>query len=238
MNTGDGCCYIVLFSNGFVKGGKSRDFFKRYKTHKAMAAALGLSVKGAFYTEPHGDYHANERQLLFALAKAAESWVGEFFRGIEEAAAIQALKSLGHGLNTIEECYGERWFIMAQDALVLLAKDKDLTLEPKNVLLYLLSQLDFENFMHVPQVEIAEALGMDKAKVSKSIKLLTEKGILIRGPKQSRSSSFRLNPNFGYKGNPSGKVYRTKDGRREFRVVDDEGYIVPPPSPKKDEEPA
>ncbi len=127
-------------------------------------------------------------------------------------------------------------FIMAQDALVILAKDKDLTLEPKNVLLYLLSQLDFENFMHVPQVEIAEALGMDKSKVSKAIKLLTEKGILIRGPKQARSS-FRLNPNFGYKGNPSGKVYRTKDGRREFRVVDDEGYVVPATSAEAKETP-
>jgi DNA-binding MarR family transcriptional regulator len=133
----------------------------------------------------------------------------------------------GQKKTAFTKLYDKRWFIMAQDALVILAKDKDLTLEPKNVLLYLLSQLDFENFMHVPQVEIAETLGMDKSKVSKAIKLLTEKGILIRGPKQARSSSFRLNPNFGYKGNPSGKVYRTKDGRREFRVVDDGGYVVP-----------
>jgi DNA-binding MarR family transcriptional regulator len=232
MNTETGYCYIVLFSNGFVKGGKSRDVLKRCKTHRATAAALGLSVKGAFYTEPHGDYHANEKRLLSALAEVSENRVGEFFRGVEKTAALEALGSLGYGLNTIEECYDKRWFIMAQDALVILAKDKDLTLEPKNVLLYLLSQLDFENFMHVPQVEIAEALGMDKSKVSKAIKLLTEKGILIRGPKQARSSSFRLNPNFGYKGNPSGKVYRTKDGRREFRVVDDEGYVVPPDGPE------
>ncbi len=134
----------------------------------------------------------------------------------------------GQKRTAFTKLYDKRWFIMAQDALVILAKDKELTLEPKNVLLYLLSQLDFENFIHIPQVHIAEELGMDKAKVSKSIKLLTEKGILIRGPKRSRSSSFRLNPNFGYKGNPSGKVYRTRDGRREFRVVDDEGYVVPP----------
>jgi len=124
--------------------------------------------------------------------------------------------------------YGRQWFIMAQeDALLALAKDKELTLAPKNVLLYLLSQLDFENFIQVQQVDIANALEMDKAKVSKAIKLLLEKGVLIRGPKLARSSSFRLNPNFGYKGNPSGKVYRTADGRRAFRVVDADGYAIP-----------
>jgi hypothetical protein len=140
--------------------------------------------------------------------------------------------------------YGRQWFIMAQDAWLALAKDKELTLAPKNVLLYLLSQLDFENFIQVQQVDIAKALEMDKAKVSKAIKLLLEKGVLIRGPKLARSSSFRLNPNFGYKGNPSGKVYRTADGRRAFRVIDADGYVIPqepapdyPPKPAAPEAP-
>jgi hypothetical protein len=235
MSAESGFCYIILFSNGFTKGGKSRDIFKRYKTHKATATALGISVKKAFYTEPHATYHANEKLLLSALSTASEEHVGEFFRGATEASAIEALSSLGLRINSIEECV----FGMAQDALLMLAKDKELTLEPKNVLLYLLSQLDFENFIQVPQVEIASALDMDKAKVSKAIKLLLEKGVLIRGPKLARSSSFRLNPNFGYKGNPLGKVYRTADGRRAFRVVDDDGYVIPQePAPDYPPKPA
>lgn len=95
--------------------------------------------------------------------------------------------------------YG-RFFMANQDALVEIAKDKDLTLEPKNVLLYLFGKLDFENYIQVPQVEISKALNMDKSKVSKSIKLLISKEILLRGPKITRSSSFRLNPNYGWKG--------------------------------------
>jgi hypothetical protein len=228
MNTETGYCYVVLFSNGFVKGGKSRDVFKRYRTHKATAAALGMSVKGAFYTEPHQDYHASEKQLLSALSAASESRVGEFFRGVPEESAVEALDSLGLGMNAIEECYDKRWFIMAQDALVALAKDNDLTGRSLRVLLYLLGRLDFENFIQVAQIEIADDLNLHKQAVSNCVSVLEKKGIIIRGPKRSRSSSFRLNPNFGYKGDPSGKVYRTKDGRREFRVVDDDGYIVPP----------
>ena len=123
--------------------------------------------------------------------------------------------------------YDKRWFIMAQDALMMLARDDELTGKSLKVLLYLLARLDFENFIHVPQVEIANELKLHKQDVSKYVALLERKGILTRGPKLARSSSFRLNPNFGYKGNPSGKVYRTKDGRREFRVVDDGGYAVP-----------
>lgn len=116
--------------------------------------------------------------------------------------------------------YGTGFFIMAQNAMALIATDKDLTLEPKNVLFYLMSRLDFENFIQVPQTEVCKALDMDKAKVSKAVKLLVEKEILIRGPKVGHSSSWRLNPNFGYKGNPKGKVYRTSDGKAAFRVLD------------------
>lgn len=80
------------------------------------------------------------------------------------------------------------------------------------VFLYLCSRLDFENFIQVPQAEIVEVLKMDKANVSKAVKMLVEKGILIRGPKVGHSYAFRLNPNYGYKGNPKGKVYRTPLG--------------------------
>lgn len=116
--------------------------------------------------------------------------------------------------------YAEGFYIMAQSANEILATDKDLTLEPMRVLHFLMSRLDFENFIQVPQTEICEALNMDKSKVSKAAKLLVEKGILIRGPKVGHSSSWRLNPNFGYKGNPKGKIYRTSDGKAAFHVLD------------------
>ena len=56
----------------------------------------------------------------------------------------------------------ERWFMAFQDTFIEIAKDQDLTLEPKNVLFYLFGKLDFENFIQQTQAEIAEALGMQK----------------------------------------------------------------------------
>jgi biotin operon repressor len=116
--------------------------------------------------------------------------------------------------------YGRDWMVVAQNAFALMVMDTDLTLEPKNILMYLFSRLDFENYIQVPQVEIAEKLNIQKQNVNRSIKLLEKKGILIRGPKIGRSSSWRLNPNYGFKGNPRGKVGRDlKSGH--LRLVSD-----------------
>jgi hypothetical protein len=71
-----------------------------------------------------------------------------------------------------------------------------------------MARLDYENWVTVPQNEIAEALDLKRPNVSASIKLLEKKQIILRGPKVGRSSSWRLNPNYGFKGNPVGKVKR------------------------------
>ena len=105
----------------------------------------------------------------------------------------------------------ERWFMAFQDAFEEIAKDPELTLEPKNVLFYLYSKLDFENFIQQTQKEIAEALGMKKENVSRAMKLLTSKQIVLEGPKVGKSKCYRLNPNYGWKG----KVKTLQEARRE-----------------------
>lgn len=95
---------------------------------------------------------------------------------------------------------GEKFLMIFQDAFAYIAKDKTLTLETKNVLLYLLSRLDFENFVLVPHVEIAQELGMKRPNVSRAVKVLVEKNIIVEGPKVNRSRGFRLNHRFGWKG--------------------------------------
>lgn len=100
----------------------------------------------------------------------------------------------------IRSPYGGRFFMSNQDAAEAIAKDPDMTRHAFRVFMYLCSRLDFENYIQVPQVEIAEELGMGKDKVSKAITLLASKQIVMRGPKLGRSSAFRLNPNYGWKG--------------------------------------
>jgi hypothetical protein len=96
--------------------------------------------------------------------------------------------------------YGNRWLQMSQDPLLLIAKDRELWGLTRAVLDYLCGRLDFENWVSVPQKEIVDYLGINKSDISKAISKLVAKGILIKGPAVGRSSSYRLNPAYGWKG--------------------------------------
>lgn len=55
---------------------------------------------------------------------------------------------------------GTKFFMAFQDTFAYLAKDKELTYEPRRVLYYLFSRLDFKNLIQVSQVEICNELEM------------------------------------------------------------------------------
>lgn len=104
----------------------------------------------------------------------------------------------------------ERHFTMNQDALSILAKE--LNGEELRVLLILLGSLDYENYIQIPQMDIVEALGMQKPNVSRAIKKLLEIGVILIGPKIGRSHSYRLNPKFGWKGTVTNHKRALKNG--------------------------
>ena len=111
----------------------------------------------------------------------------------------------------------ERWFMAFQDTFIEIAKDQEMTGETMKVLFYLFGKLDFENFIQQTQIEIAEGLGMQKQNVSRAMKLLTSKQIVLEGPKVGKSKCYRLNPNYGWKG----KVKTLQEARREqMRVIE------------------
>ena len=87
----------------------------------------------------------------------------------------------------------ERWFMAFQDSFIELAKDQELTLEHKNILLYLFGRLDFENFIQQSQSEIAESLGMQKQNVSRAMKTQHTKTNCPGRAKVGRSKCYRLN---------------------------------------------
>ncbi|WP_147238663.1 winged helix-turn-helix domain-containing protein, partial [Acinetobacter baumannii] len=60
--------------------------------------------------------------------------------------------------------------------------------------------------------DIAESLGMKKPNVSKAVKNLIEFGIILEGPKIGRSKTYRLNPQFGWKGTVSNHKKALKNG--------------------------
>lgn len=92
----------------------------------------------------------------------------------------------------------QRHFTMNQEALKIIATE--LNHEQTRVLMMLLADLDYENYIQVAQIDIADTLGMKKPNVSKAVKNLIEFGIIIEGPKIGRSKTYRLNLQFGWKG--------------------------------------
>lgn len=108
--------------------------------------------------------------------------------------------------------YATGWVMNSQEALEIIAKDKEITGRIHRILWFLVARLDFENWIQISQKEICTELSMRKEDVSSGIKLLERKEILIRGPKVGRSHSFRINPYFGWKGNVKNlNDYRKKE---------------------------
>jgi len=96
--------------------------------------------------------------------------------------------------------YSTGWIMNSQEALEIIAQDKEITGRIHRVLWLLVANLDFENWIQISQRQICEKLEMKKQDVSSAIKILEKKEIILRGPKLGRSHSFRLNPNFAWKG--------------------------------------
>jgi len=96
----------------------------------------------------------------------------------------------------------EYGFYMGNQILAreVIAKDKDIKGETHRVLWLLISILDFENWIQISVTDLAKEIDMLQPNVSKAIKVLEKKEIILRGPKIGRSSSFRFNPEILWKG--------------------------------------
>jgi len=104
----------------------------------------------------------------------------------------------------------ERHFTMNQDALKILANK--LNYEQFRVLMMLLADLDYENYIQITQQSIAESLDMQKSNVSRAVKGLLDLQIVLEGPKVGRSKTYRLNEQFGWKGTVSNHKRALKNG--------------------------
>ena len=92
-----------------------------------------------------------------------------------------------------------RWMMTFQDSLKLIAMDEDLTGQTFRVLMLLMSHLEFENYITIKQVEVAKELKMYKQDVSKAVKMLVDKSIILK-VKEGTTTGYKLNPYYGWKG--------------------------------------
>ena len=121
--------------------------------------------------------------------------------------------------------YGKGWVMNSQDAAILLAKDKDIKGETHRVLWFIIGILDFENWVQLSITEISKELSLRQPHVSRAMKVLEEKEIILRGPKVGRSYAFMLNPDFGWKGEVANlEDYRKKREDEEKKRKKQEIY--------------
>jgi len=64
------CLYILFYSNGYVKIGKTQNFFQRFKSLLQNARLYhNDDIVKIFVSEPHTEYHSNEKILHNLLSK-------------------------------------------------------------------------------------------------------------------------------------------------------------------------
>lgn len=112
------------------------------------------------------------------------------------------------------------FFLAIQDGFEYISK-LDLTGEQYKILTYIMSKLDFENYICLTQKSVGEALKLNKSNVSKAFKKLVAEGIIHEGPKIAQAKTYRLDPNFGFKGrskNIKGVVQELDEYRKKKNV--------------------
>ena len=128
------------------------------------------------------------------------------------------------------------WMAMAQEAMMMLAQS-NLTGNDMKVMWAMLARLDYENLIQVNQAEVSEQVGMNRHNVNRSIKKLIELGVILEGVKIGISRSYRLNPNFGWKGSAKGhrealhehlKVIKDKGAQGAWGSFSDTADMRPP----------
>ena len=95
-------------------------------------------------------------------------------------------------------------FVMTfQEAVIKVAEDKDMNHQMTRVWLLMIGKMSFENWIMLPQTEISESLQMKTSDVSRAIRKLLDKGLLLKGPKMGRTSAYKLNSKYAWKGKVS-----------------------------------
>jgi predicted transcriptional regulator len=112
----------------------------------------------------------------------------------------------------------KRWMMTFQDSLEIIAMDEDMTGQTLKVMLLLMGNLEFENYITIKQVAIAEKLKMQKTHVSRAMKQLVSKGIILK-VKEGTTTGYKLNPTYGWKGKVS-NMENEQNRLLEKKIID------------------
>jgi biotin operon repressor len=101
----------------------------------------------------------------------------------------------------VKNGFTEGWSAMARGVGTLFAQNRSFLGQEGLALIFLLiDKLDFENHLVISQTGLGLELGMSRQNVQRSIRRLIELGALLEGPKNGKRHTYRLNPNFAWRG--------------------------------------
>lgn len=108
------------------------------------------------------------------------------------------------------------YFLTNMDSLI---SDPEITKQDIAVLMKYAAKMQYGNQISIAQADIAEDLGIDKSKVSKSVKKLTQKGVFLKDRR-----SLMMNWKYLAKGNLSDFIKADKENNKlsRFQLVKDE----------------
>lgn len=104
----------------------------------------------------------------------------------------------------------EGFVTMSQEATMSIVK-AGLGYEAVQVFLAVVSRLDMENWINLNQSALAGEIGMKRENFNRAIKKLISEGVLLVGPKVGRNGTYRLNPQYGWKGSTRNHVIALSD---------------------------
>lgn len=124
--------------------------------------------------------------------------LGEILASVdpEELVKVLAWKDKRRRSKVINEFYGRKVMVFQK---ILERASKELTEGELKVFVYMLGVMDFENWINIPQKQIAKEIGLNPTNINKIIKRLKEKGY-IEIYKKGRENYYRIRPEVAWKG--------------------------------------
>lgn len=118
-----------------------------------------------------------------------------------------------------EEAKRQRWpddhVRVFQERIIAIATEGTLRREEWRVLGYLFGVLQWDNWLVVPQVHIADTLRMQASNVSRAIRELLRRNILVQAHPPAPRTAYRLNAEVAYKGQFTGWYKRRREETQE-----------------------
>jgi hypothetical protein len=180
--------YIIENGNRHKKIGVTSDIQKRMAQ---LNTAISTGIRSVIISDFMPDAYTLEKQLHEANKEHRLN--GEWFREIVDFCGIEFSYTNRNILKNKD------FFFMFQQSLKLIASCEELNGTDLKVFMFMLSELDFENYIRVTQKRITEHTKIRQQHVSTALTKLTKLNI-IEKVTLDNLKAYRLNPSYAWKG--------------------------------------